>query len=117
MPEERRRRSRVNTQFDAVYNGRTGRTVTLLTENISMKGLLAEPTPHIGDGELGQVVLTLASDVRIETECRVIRSDGRGVAIEFTEMEPESFLHLRNLVRYNAPDADIIDAEIARVGS
>lgn len=114
MPDERRRRSRVNTQFDAMYHGRTGRTVSLVTENVSLKGLLAEPTPHIGSGELGQVVLTLASDVRIETECRVIRSDGRGVAIEFTEMEPRSFLHLRNLVRYNAPDADIIDEEIAR---
>lgn len=117
MPEERRRRSRVNTHFKAVYHGRTGRTVVLVTENISMKGLLAEPTPHIGSDELGQVVLTLASDVRIEADCRVIRSDGRGVAIEFTEMEPESFLHLRNLVRYNAPDADQIDAELAHLGN
>lgn len=117
MPEERRRRSRVNTHFDATYHGRTGRTVSLVTENISLKGLLAEPTPHIGSGELGQVILTLASDVVIETECRVIRSDGRGVAIEFTAMEPESFVHLRNLVRYNAPDADLIDAEIAQLTS
>lgn len=115
MPEERRRRSRVHTQFEATYHGRTGRTVALVTENISMKGLLAEATPHIGTGELGQVVLALASDVRIASECRVIRSDGRGVAIEFTEMEPESFLHLRNLVRYNAPDADRIDAELAQL--
>ncbi len=115
MPDERRRRSRVNTHFDATYHGLTGRTVSLVTENISLKGLLAEPTPHIGSGEQGQVVLTLASDVRIETDCRVIRSDGRGVAIEFMEMEPESFLHLRNLVRYNAPDADLIDEEIAQI--
>ena len=115
MPDDRRRRSRVSTHFEATYHGRTGRTVTLVTENISMKGLLAEPTPHIGTGELGQLVLTLASNVRIESECRVIRSDGLGVAIEFTEMEPGSFLHLRNLVRYNAPDADRIDEELAQL--
>jgi len=27
-------------------------------------------------------------------------------------MDEQSFLHLRNLVRYNAPDADQIDAEL-----
>lgn len=112
MPENRRRRSRVATHIDATYTGQTGRTVSLVTENVSLKGLLAEPTPHIGTGEQGQVVITLASDARIEAECRVIRSDGRGVAIEFLPMDPDSFLHLRNLVRYNAPDADLIDAEI-----
>lgn len=114
MTENRRRRSRVRTHFEATFSGVSGRTVELVTENVSLKGLLAEPTPHIGTGELGKVVITLASDARIETECRVIRSDGLGVAIEFLPMDAESFLHLRNLVRYNAPDADLIDEELTQ---
>lgn len=107
-----RRRSRVTTHIIAHYLQKGTTVFPLVTQNISLKGMLAKPQPGIHTGELGVVRIDLSSDANIEIECRIIRSDAHGVAIDFMPMDEESFLHLRNLVRYNAPDADQIDAEL-----
>jgi len=89
-----------------------GRVVVIDICNISLKGLLAEPQTLAQAGATGLVRVELSPEAVIEIESRIIRSDDAGVAVDFIGMEPESFLHLRNLVRYNAPDADQIDAEL-----
>jgi hypothetical protein len=111
MDENRRRRSRVDTHFQAVFTPHDGQSVALISENISMKGLLARPDKNVTAGQEGRLRITLASDVAIDVDCIVLRSDATGVAIDFLPMDEESFLHLRNLVRYNAADADSIDGE------
>lgn len=112
MDANRRRRSRVDTHITASFIHAEDVEVRLLVCNISLKGLLAVPEALVKTGEHGLLRITLSPAAVIEIECRVIRSDETGVAIDFMPMEPESFMHLRNLVRYNAPDADQIDAEL-----
>ncbi|SNR81772.1 PilZ domain-containing protein [Humidesulfovibrio mexicanus] len=112
MDANRRRRSRVDTNISAELVLPSGEGIPLLTHNISLKGLLAMADAHVESGTLGIVRITLSPEAIIEIDCRVIRSDATGVAIDFIGMEPDSFLHLRNLVRFNAPDADQIDAEL-----
>ena len=107
-----RRRSRVHTQVTANYLQQGNTVFPLVTQNISLKGMLARPQPGIHAGELGVVRIDLSSEAGIEIECEIIRSDSTGVAIDFRPMDEQSFFHLRNLVRYNAPDADQIDAEL-----
>lgn len=113
MDENRRRRSRVHTHFRATFSRPGDEPVPLVTQNISLKGLLAESAPRLAGGEIGQVQIVLAEDAAISIESRVIRSDASGVAIDFLPMDEESFFHLRNLVRYNATDADQIDSELS----
>jgi len=110
--ENNRRRSRVITHVIAHYLQKGATLYPLVTQNISLKGMLAKPQPGIHTGELGVVRIELSADANIEIECQIIRSDAQGVAIDFMPMDEESFFHLRNLVRYNAPDADEIDAEL-----
>jgi PilZ domain. len=112
MDANRRRRSRVDMHIAATFTPRVGAAVQLLVCNISLKGLLAVPEDNVKTGSTGVVRITLAKDAVIMIECRVIRSDATGVAIDFLPMDEQSFFHLRNLVRYNAPDADQIDAEL-----
>jgi len=112
MDANRRRRSRVDTHITASFTTPDGKEVRLLVCNISLKGLLAAPEAQVQTGAAGILRITLSPQAVIEIESKVIRSDESGVAIDFMPMEPESFLHLRNLVRYNAPDADQIDAEL-----
>ena len=112
MDQNRRRRSRVDTHFQATFTRAGGEPAPLVTQNISLKGLLAKPVNRIVSGDTGLVHITLATDAAITIECRVIRSDASGVAIDFMPMDEQSFFHLRNLVRYNAPDADQIDSEL-----
>ena len=112
MDANRRRRSRVDTNIAAGFTPQGGAELRILICNISLKGLLAVPEALVATGASGVLRITLSPEAVIEIDCTVIRSDATGVAIDFTGMEPESFLHLRNLVRYNAPDADQIDAEL-----
>lgn len=112
MDANRRRRSRVDAKIPASFILPGGRVAALAICNISLKGLLAEPQPLAQTGATGLVRVELSAEAVIEIESKIIRSDDAGVAIDFIGMEPESFLHLRNLVRYNAPDADQIDAEL-----
>lgn len=112
MDDNRRRRSRVSTHIIAHFLQKGINVVALVTQNISLKGLLAKANPAIKTGELGVIRIELSKDANIEIECRVIRSDKTGVAIDFRPMDEESFFHLRNLVRYNSPDADQIDSEL-----
>lgn len=38
---------------------------------------------------------------------------GKGeVSLKFTRIEPENLIHLRNIIRYNAEDPDLIEEEI-----
>ncbi|MDP3426686.1 MAG: PilZ domain-containing protein [Humidesulfovibrio sp.] len=110
--DNNRRRSRVTTHVMAHYLQKGAVDYPLVTQNISLKGMLAKPQPGILSGELGVVRIDLSAEASIEIECQVIRSDANGVAIDFRPMDEDSFFHLRNLVRYNAPDADQIDAEL-----
>jgi len=112
MDANRRRRSRVDMHLAASFTPGTGPAVQLLICNISLKGLLAVPEANVKTGAAGVVRIPLSQDAVIEIECKVIRSDTTGVAIDFLPMDEQSFYHLRNLVRYNAPDADQIDAEL-----
>jgi len=112
MDANRRRRSRVDTNIAAGFTPDRGEELRILICNISLKGLLAVPEVLVTTGAVGTLRIALSPEALIEIDCKVIRSDSTGVAIDFTGMEPESFMHLRNLVRYNAPDADQIDAEL-----
>jgi hypothetical protein len=116
MPNERRRRSRVQSHFEVAFSWPGFESTTLHMENVSLKGMLAAPNEEISTNDRGVLRIVLSESAIIETECRIIRSDTTGVAIEFLPMDPESFLHLRKLVRYNAPDADLIDEELSTVG-
>jgi len=112
MDANRRRRSRVDTHFTVNVSQVGGSPVQLVTSNISLKGLLAEPEPLVKGGLGCRLRIVLSSDAMIFIHGQVIRSDETGVAIDFLPMDEQSFFHLRNLVRYNAPDADQIDAEL-----
>ncbi len=114
MDANRRRRSRVDMHLAASFTPTGGLSVSLLLCNISLKGLLAVPEAAVITGAQGRVRIELSADAVIDIACSIIRSDGSGVAIDFSTMDEQSFLHLRNLVRYNAPDADLIDAELGR---
>lgn len=112
MDANRRRRSRVDVRIAASFTPPEGPAVQLLISNISLKGLLARAGSETRANDTGVVRIPLTQDAVIEIECRIIRSEDGDVAIDFQHMDELSFFHLRNLVRYNAPDADLIDAEL-----
>lgn len=110
--ESRRKRSRVSGHFEAaiVFEGQT---IPVRTKDISLKGVFctAEQVLERMQGRRCMLVLTLAGDAGLEIRCEVVRADGREAALDFLEMDQESYTHLRNIVRFSAQDPDVIDME------
>lgn len=93
-----------------------GRVIEGETHNLSLRGvycLCADPLPG---GTECRVVLTLSGGgepvpLRVKADGRVVRTERAGMAIEFNEMDLESYQTLRQLVLYNADDPDRVERE------
>jgi len=113
MASDNRKRSRVPLELEAVLSCGTEKTIARVV-NLSLKGALCEAQPGFaGQGEC-LVIFRLGDGSSFRIEARLVRHDERGIALDFTGMDEEAFLHLRNLVRYHAQDPDEIDRELAR---
>jgi PilZ domain len=77
--------------------------------DVSVKGLFVACTHSMTVGADCKVALSLVGGVEpIEIDARgtVVRAIPEGVGVEFSEIDPEGYEHLRNLVLYNTPDDD-----------
>jgi hypothetical protein len=86
--------------------------------NLSLKGCLLHNTEgfslDVGREVAVAIHLELQSpelDVRVKG--RVIRADETTVAVDFSEVELDSFRHLFGLVQYNASEPENIEQELA----
>ncbi len=117
--EERRARTRVqfNRQIRILVEGRRLAVVSL--RDISLNGVFVITEDKAEVGEQCQLIIDLAAEgqePRLIIDGVVTRVKENGLGIQFTEMDPDSFFHLRNIVLYNAPDPDQVEAEIERPG-
>lgn len=49
----------------------------------------------------------------VDAEGKILRSCPEGVAVQFVKIDPDSLYHLQNIIRYNAPDPEVIEEEIS----
>lgn len=113
MQQDKRKRSRVQAGVEAVLTCGGQEKHPIRIRNVSLKGVLCNPEPELEHLKRCHLHFTLSGDIRFSVEARVIRHDESGLAMDFEGMDEEAFMHLRNIVRYNAPDADAIDRELA----
>ncbi len=113
---EKRKYSRV--LFRAEANVQCGEnTISGTVDNLSMKGIFLNTTVSIpNDFPLDiSIVLSGSSTVlSIFIKGRAVRHTDSGIAIEFSEMDLDSFIHLKNVVTYNSDDPDGISEEYYR---
>jgi len=91
-------------------------TIRLDTEiNVSMGGLrvpFAGAVPQTGTACRVSIVLQASGKrVTIEASGKIVRIGPGSLAIEFTELDPESYQHLKQLILYNAEDAEKAEQE------
>jgi hypothetical protein len=62
------------------------------------------------------VHLPLESDSApvLHMEGKVVRPSKEGAAIDFVSMDPDTYMHLRNLILHNANDPDQAEQEFSR---
>ena len=83
--------------------------------NLSLKGILFATERSLPLDSRVKVSIVLDAgqgEQRIDCLGHVARIDNCGVAIEFSDVDGDSLEHLRQLLRFNADDADSIDLEI-----
>ncbi len=88
-----------------------------LVGDVSLNGLLLICDDQLPEGMECIVHLFLGDQespqgLRIETKGVVIRNLDNGIAVEFTELDLESYDHLKNLVSLNATDPEKVEHEI-----
>lgn len=114
MTRERRRNTRVpfKTIADVVFPN--ARYTQCATENLSIKGVSVLGVTGHAIGEECDLFLDLSgtsSQLRLVMKGTVVRVDGDGIALHFTEIDIDSFYHLKNIIYYNSNDPDAIEEE------
>jgi hypothetical protein len=82
--------------------------------NLSVGGCLLPARPELAVGDPVRVVIVLTREpasVDVEVEGEVVRQDADMTALRFDRIDPDSLFHLRNIIRYNAGDADAVEME------
>ena len=109
---ERRREIRVDFDTDVTvtaegvasrYKG-SSRDLSLRGVFIKTSDNLKMNTPCIVEIKLAG----LAEEVLLKMEGHVVRESPEGYAIYFDSVDLDSYTHLKNIVRYNAPDSDMV---------
>ena len=80
-----------------------------------MKGVLVDcrETFEVGTECKVSIFLTgMDPPIRVDIKGRVERSTAKGLGIEFTEIDLESYDHLKNLVRFNSHDSGKVEQEM-----
>ncbi len=116
MEDERRRRTRVvfTTEVELASGDLTVKSTR--SRDVSMTGIFIYTDQHLEPGAACQITIRLlgaSSDLRLTAEGRVVRVTDDGLAVEFTSLDLDSYVHLRNLIVYNAEDPDGILEEVS----
>lgn len=102
-----------NTRAEINTQGRFARSIGAL--DISMSGLrmtTEDAVPAIGAACLVHIILQASEHwLIIEAQGKVIRSKTGTMAVEFTELDADSYDHLRNLILNNAEDPEKAEKE------
>ncbi len=113
---EKRKYLRVPFKVTAAVEGRQG-SISGMVENLSMKGMFfatGETLSCDGPFEITIYLSGSSSMLSLKLKGEIVRQTKTGVAIEFKEMDLDSFTHLRNIIEQNSDDADAVYKEYCR---
>lgn len=114
--DDRRKNTRVDFQATADIKFSATIYSKCETDNLSIKGVSILGITGHKIGEICEVFLALSgstSELRLEMKAEVVRVDKAGIALHFTEVDLDSYYHLKNIIYYNSEDPDLIKTELS----
>lgn len=115
MKEERKR---TRAHFEARVILKAGASEIIADANskdISMQGMFINTSKKIPIGEICHIEVLLSgtsSKLSVNMKGEIIRQDKNGLGIKFQAIDVDSFVHLKNIIMYNASDPDVIEKEM-----
>jgi hypothetical protein len=116
MEEERRTRTRVDFTTQVIVKTDESEIVAEAnSEDISIKGLFVNTEERIPVGTPCDIeILLTGTSTRLALTIKgiITRQDASGLGIAFDSMDLDSYVHLKNIVLYNASDPEDIEKEM-----
>lgn len=113
--DNKRRFSRVNALFDVTLCADDGLSVTGTLRDVAIQGAFVTCEPTIPLGTPVKVTIVLhggIDDIPVSARAEVVRYEEDGLSVHFTEIDIDSVEHLRNIIRYNAEEPDVVWEEM-----
>ena len=85
--------------------------------NLSLRGMLFLTSHELPAGSLITIKILLSgssSELSVNLRGRVVRCFQGTLAVEFQEMDLDSFIHLKNIILYNTGDDQEVEEEFHR---
>lgn len=117
--DNKRRFSRVRVPFDVSLTDANGACIAGSLRDVAIQGVFITCSPSFAHGTTVDVDIALhggEEDIHVESQGEVVHREEDGLGVRFTAIDPDSVAHLRNLIAYNADDADRILDEIYEGG-
>lgn len=118
MSDNRRKRTRVHLGAVVDVHATGARLLGLKSRDLSHKGVFVLGDLQLQNGQNCMITVHLMTggDVgpQMNMEGRVVRSTGDGTAIDFVSMDPDTYMHLRNLILHNADDPEQAEREFSQ---
>ncbi len=115
MNQNRRRRTRVNVNVRVDVQTTGAQLRDLRAHDLSHKGVFLKGDHPLKAGAGCMVTIHLPGEETdapaLRLEGKIIRSNPEGTAIDFVSMDPDTFLHLRNLVLFHSDDPEQTEKE------
>ncbi|HNR12333.1 MAG TPA: PilZ domain-containing protein [Thermodesulfobacteriota bacterium] len=109
MAEERRKFPRVSFTVEAelLVHGTLHKTEAL--SNLSVGGCLLPLSEKLDPGTPCEVTIFMggaSSELKLHVIGEIVRNSSEGTAVQFTHIDPDSLMHLQNIVNYNTASPD-----------
>ncbi|MFP4207646.1 MAG: PilZ domain-containing protein [Wenzhouxiangella sp.] len=118
MGQDRRQFQRVPYECTALLFWEGREPVGVEVENLSLKGVLLHGLPK-GQGpvpgQAAQLEIRLGPEAAMNMALEIAFVDGTRVGASWVEIDIDGMTHLRRLLALNLGDAELVDAELARM--
>jgi hypothetical protein len=116
MEEERRKRTRVHfTTQVIVKTDKSEIAAEAKSEDISIKGIFINTDKKMPVGtpcDIEILLTGMSTKLVLNIKGVITRQDESGLGIAFDSVDLDSYIHLKNIVLYNASDPEDIEREM-----
>ncbi len=118
MSDNRRKRTRINVDALVDIHATGARLLGLKARDLSHKGVYVLGDLPLEPGQNCMITVCLVASAMagplLHMEGKVVRVTEKGAAIDFVSMDPDTYMHLRNLILHNAEDPDRAEKEFSQ---